>query len=103
MTENFLKIIKEAILKIDREAHIILYGSRARNNHESDSDWDFLILLKEKPDMEKTEAIRDVLYDIELDSGEIITTIIRDMNEWNSTLYKATSFYKNVTKDAINL
>ena len=103
MPENFLKIIKEAILNIDREAHIILYGSRARNNHESDSDWDFLILLKEKPDIEKTEAIRDVLYDIELDSGEIITAIIRDVNEWNSTLYKAASFYKNVTKDAINL
>jgi uncharacterized protein len=103
MTENFLKIIKEAILKIDPESHIILYGSRARNNHEIDSDWDFLILLKEKPDIQKTELIRDVLYDIELDSGEIITTIIRDINEWNSTLYKATSFYKNVTKDAINI
>ncbi|MEQ8190324.1 MAG: nucleotidyltransferase domain-containing protein [Candidatus Eremiobacterota bacterium] len=103
MSENFLKIIKEAILKIDPGAHIILYGSRARNNHKIDSDWDFLILLKEKPDLQKTEAIRDVLYDIELDSGEIITTIIRDINEWNSTLYKATSFYKNVTKDAINI
>ena len=103
MADNFLKTIKEAIFKIAPEAHIILYGSRARNDYENDSDWDFLILLKEKSDIRKVEAIRDLLYDIELETGEIINTIIRDVNEWNSTLYKSTSFYKNVIKDAINI
>ncbi|MEQ8226083.1 MAG: nucleotidyltransferase domain-containing protein [Candidatus Eremiobacterota bacterium] len=101
MSENFLNIIKEAIKKIVPEAHIILYGSRARHDHNSASDWDFLILLKEKPDIRKVAAIRDVLYDIELETGEIITIIIRDIDDWNSTLYKTTGFYKNVMEDAI--
>ena len=62
---------------------VILFGSRARMDHGKDSDWDFLILL-EKPALARSEKehILEVLYDIELDTGEIINALIHTRQEW---------------------
>ncbi|MEM5821002.1 MAG: nucleotidyltransferase domain-containing protein [Candidatus Aenigmatarchaeota archaeon] len=57
MDEN-LKKIKEIILQTAKEMNIeidriILFGSRARGDYREDSDYDLLIVTKEKLDKEK--------------------------------------------------
>ena len=57
--ENELKVIKKAILEVDKKhgieiEKIILFGSRARGEGRENSDWDLLIVTKEKLDW-KTE------------------------------------------------
>jgi predicted nucleotidyltransferase len=101
MKNKLLEAVKETVLKIDPAAQIILYGSRSRGEEEEYSDWDYLILLDKKTDYEKIRTIRHAIYEIELETGEIINEIIKDRDEWNSSLYRATSFYKNVMKEAI--
>jgi len=59
MDEN-LKKIKEIILNVAKEMNIeidkiILFGSRARGDYREDSDYDILIVTKEKFDKEKVE------------------------------------------------
>ncbi|MEQ8168426.1 MAG: nucleotidyltransferase domain-containing protein [Candidatus Eremiobacterota bacterium] len=103
MKNNLIEAVKHTVLNIDQSAQIILYGSRSRGEEEEYSDWDFLILLDKKPDYEKIRAIRHNLYKIELETGEIISSIIREKEEWNSSLYRSTPFYKNVMKEAIIL
>ncbi|MEM0480628.1 MAG: nucleotidyltransferase domain-containing protein [Candidatus Aenigmatarchaeota archaeon] len=57
MDENLRKI-KEIILNIAKEMNIeiykiILFGSRARGDYREDSDYDLLIITKEKLEKEK--------------------------------------------------
>ena len=70
MPDN-LKILKE--LKAHLKKHlgneikeVILFGSRLSDMAENDSDYDILIIIKEKPDWPKRRIISDLCYDIEL-------------------------------------
>ncbi|MCB9300984.1 MAG: nucleotidyltransferase domain-containing protein [Lewinellaceae bacterium] len=86
--------VKEAVLQIDKDAEIILFGSRARGDYGSDSDWDFLILLNDPITLEVEELIRNKIYDIELETDEVITSIIEQKSEWDK--YEETLIYKNI-------
>lgn len=93
---NILKEIKRIIKEKDPSAKIYLYGSRVRGTARSESDWDILILLnKKRITLEIEESITYPLYDLEFDTGEIISPMIYSENEWN-TKYKVTPFYHNV-------
>lgn len=52
------KIIKEETKKAGLNLiKIILFGSRAKGNYSKDSDWDFLIVVKEELDREKKHKL----------------------------------------------
>lgn len=91
--------VKSAIQQIDESADVILFGSRARGDFDVDSDWDFLILLQEKLTSDKEELIRNALYDIELATGEVITSIIEEKSEWEK--YDQTLIFKNIEEEGI--
>ena len=56
---NIPQLVKEKILEIDKNAEVILFGSRARGDFHEESDWDFLVFLYEI----RTEGPeRSVLY-----------------------------------------
>jgi uncharacterized protein len=95
--------IRNAIDELEPLAKIWLYGSRARGDHSKESDWDFLVLLNKNVDEPMKSRIRDRIYDIELESGELISSIIFSIDQWNSDLFKSLPFYKNVIKDRIEL
>ncbi len=95
--------IKESIRSKDPKAEAFLFGSRARGEEKPDSDWDILILVEsEKVTNEIEDKFRDELYDIELDSGQIISTFIYSKNQWNSSL-RFSPLYQNVELDGIRL
>jgi len=53
---------------------VILYGSFAKNTPTEDSDIDIAVLLKGKVSKTKEiDRICDALYDLELESGELIS------------------------------
>lgn len=95
--------IKDLIHKEDPNAIAFLFGSRARGDNRQDSDWDIIILVdSQKVTNEIEDQFRDGLYDIELDSGQIISTFIYPKGLWNTSL-KYSPLYKNVTKEGIRL
>lgn len=80
-----------------------LFGSRARGDFRPDSDWDILILVDDDLVTNEIEdKFRDDLYDIELESGQIISTIIYPKDYWKSMLVSS-PLYKNVTREGILL
>lgn len=102
MRANITKIadlVKAEIDQIDKNAEVILFGSRARGDYESDSDWDFLILLSQPANFDIEELIRNKLYEIELETGQIITSIIEERSEWKK--YEKTLIYKNIEEQGI--
>lgn len=95
--------IKKTIHDKDPKADAFLFGSRARGDNRSDSDWDILILVdSSKVTNEIEDQFRDGLYDIELDSGQIISTFIYPKELWESSL-RYSPLYKNVKKEGIQL
>lgn len=95
--------IKKTIHDKDPKADAFLFGSRARGDNRSDSDWDILILVdSSKVTNEIEDQFRDGLYDIELDSGQIISTFIYPKDFWESSL-RYSPLYKNVKKEGVQL
>jgi uncharacterized protein len=94
-----LSRIKRIVHGIAPSAKVYLYGSRARGNMTTDSDWDLLILLeadKITADMEK--SVTHPLYDLEFEIGEVISPLVYSEKEWN-TKHLVTSFYSNVMRE----
>ncbi len=64
---KLLRSIVESIREhagADAEA-IILFGSRARQDHQPDSDWDILVMLKDEADVTAhRHALRDALFEL---------------------------------------
>ncbi len=79
---GILERIRAEIHSIEENAQVILFGSRARGDNREDSDWDFLILMDQEITAALKDEIRERLYEIELETGEVISTIIHQKNEW---------------------
>ncbi|MFO7369022.1 MAG: nucleotidyltransferase domain-containing protein [Bacteroidales bacterium] len=101
--ELILGKIKKAIYQKDPQAEVYLFGSRARGDSRKNSDWDILILIDNKSVTNEIEDnFRDNLYDLELESGQIISTFIYPKEYWKSYL-SYSPLYKNVYKEGIRL
>jgi predicted nucleotidyltransferase len=100
---ELLKKIKKAILSLAPEAEIILYGSRAKGTASVDSDWDFLILLPEPGNKALEASIKDCLYDIELETDTVLSSIIRSKSEWLSSRYAVIPLRQQVETDGVTV
>lgn len=101
--EELLEQIKQAVYEVEPDAEIILYGSRARGDSGFDSDWDFLILVDGSMNDERIDKIRHRLYEIEWESDELISTVVRDRKEWDSDLYRAMPFHQRVEQEGTRI
>jgi uncharacterized protein len=101
--QHILRLIKERIRKKNPNAQVMLFGSRARGQATSYSDWDILILLN-SPNVtrQKEKEYREELFEIELETGESISTFVFSKSEWESK-HSVTPFYQNVNNDGIIL
>jgi len=85
------------------DSEIFLYGSQARGDSKKDSDWDLLILLNLKSipfDLET--KIMDDFYDIELETGVIISPLIYSKSDWIEK-QSITPLFENVQKEGIRI
>lgn len=100
---KILNQIKRIVKDKEPSAKIYLYGSRSRGTAKDNSDWDLLILLnRDEISNEVEREITYPLYDLEFDTGEVISPMIYSEKEWNSK-YKVTPFYQNVMREGILL
>ena len=101
--QDLLDRIKLDISTKDPQAEAYLFGSRARGDHRPDSDWDILILIDEdKVTMDIENKFRDDLYELELESGQVISIFIYPKEYWESTLAYS-PLYENVSQEGIQL
>jgi uncharacterized protein len=98
-----IRKIKQTIHDVEPGANIILYGSRSRGDASLESDWDLLILVNGPVDDIRTDKIRHRLYEIEWETGEVISSIVRNHEEWNSDLYQTIPFHQRVLEQGVKL
>lgn len=101
--DELLQRIKTAVQALTPTAEIILYGSRASGTARADSDWDFLILLPSPRDKTLEARIKDRLYDIELETDTVLSSIIRGQQEWRSPRYAVLPLRQQIEKDGVPL
>ena len=94
---------RDALHEIDPNAEVVLYGSRARGDAAEDSDYDLLIVSDVPVTLENEDRFRRALYDIQLETGTVITVILANRNEWKTPLYKAMPLHQNITREGITL
>ncbi|MBC8184389.1 nucleotidyltransferase domain-containing protein [candidate division KSB1 bacterium] len=100
---NLLNRVQKRVHTITPNADIIFYGSRVRGEAKKYSDWDFLILVDQPVDMNLTIKIRNSMYEIELETDEILSTIVRSKQEWYSPRYSVLPFKHNIEREGITL
>ena len=103
-TDNTIVLsrIKNLVREVDPTADVILYGSRARGDEHQESDWDLLILVDSKTDLDYEKAFRHRLYEIELDLGEAFSVSLYNKNEWRLTHWM-TPLYQNINKEGLRI
>lgn len=101
LEKKILQVVKAKVLAIDNTAKVILFGSRARGDSRKDSDWDFLILTSKEVTFALKCEFRNSLYDIELETGEVIGTMIYNITEWDTRQY--TNIHKNIKEDGVEI
>lgn len=101
--EGLLEQVKRAVCEVEPGAEVILYGSRARKDCRAQSDWDFLILVDGTLDDARVDRIRHRLYEIEWDCDQVLSSVVRSKEEWNSPRYKSMPFHQNVAGEGILL
>ena len=95
--------IKASIKSTSPTAELILYGSYAREQEVDNSDIDILILLeKDKLTWQEEKQITYPIYDIEFETGTIISLLVLSKKEWESKHY-ITPFYASVLREGIKL
>lgn len=101
--KNILLKIKALVYLTEPTATVILYGSQARGTSNKQSDIDILILVdNDKITYSDEQRIKYPIYDLEFETGKIISPVIISRNDWE-TRHKITPFYKNIQKEGVTL
>lgn len=99
--KKIIALVKQAVLEIDPQAKVILFGSRARGDSSNVSDWDFLILTEKEPTEGLKKKIRRRFYDVELETDQIISSLIYSKENWERL--QVTSLYKAIQNDGVTV
>lgn len=101
--EHIVNQIREIVHRVAPTAQTILYGSEARGDAREDSDIDLLILLDgDKLTLKDEEVVTSPLYDLEVQTGVIISPMVTLKKLWYNRPFK-TPFYINVVNEGIVL
>ncbi len=108
ISENIIAVqlihkLKSLVSVYDKNAEIILFGSRARGDWHEESDWDFLILI----DLESIEKFKDslrneILNEIELPFNESVFVIVKNKIDWEEN-FSVTPLFYNISEEGIKV
>jgi len=82
----------------DNLMDVVLFGSQVSGKHRKDSDYDILIVLKDKVDWREEREISDLCYDIELKYNIITDTHIISKSELSTLRGKQPIFINALEK-----
>jgi uncharacterized protein len=97
--QDFLRGIASVRSQIRR---LVLFGSRARGNHRTDSDYDVLVVVMKK-DNQLRDALYDAVMDVLLAHGRLVSLKIYDEREFARLQFLQPPFMKRIADEGILL
>ncbi|MBP7865221.1 MAG: nucleotidyltransferase domain-containing protein [Acidobacteria bacterium] len=95
----FQEIVRQAVLEMEAEAEVFLYGSRVRGEVGPESDWDFLVLLPGEVDFPRKARLRRRLYEIEWETGCVINVLVHGQDEWRRFPLNTMPLWENIKRE----
>jgi predicted nucleotidyltransferase len=105
LTENEKAALRELKERLTRDFQLVemrLFGSRAREEGDAESDMDVLVILP-RDDWDTNMAIYDVCFDLDLKYDVVLSCIIYSEADYNSPLNRITGLYREVEREGIRL
>lgn len=83
---------------LPKDAHLLLYGSRARGDYRDDSDWDMLLLLdKPQKDADDFDKYAYPIMECGFDLWQYFSVQTYTKNDWYNGRHAM--FFHNVERD----
>jgi len=78
---------------------IILFGSKARGDHDAFSDIDLLLVTTQPLNWRDEKAIVEILFDIGMTHDVIFTPLFVSKEEWKGGLFAQFPIYAAIVRD----
>jgi len=100
--DNIVNLLREKLRVLAPNSRAFLFGSRAKGNAMSDSDWDILILLdKNKIETTDYDNIAYPLFEMGWEFDQHFSIKLYTFGDWRKRSF--TPFYKNVEQEGLVL
>lgn len=106
LSKNEKSALKELVSTVKNQfpiQKVILFGSRARNQGDPESDIDLLFLSKGKLSYKKYHEISDIICEINLKYMVNFSFICVPLHEWDNGVYPLMPIYRNVQREGVVL
>ena len=98
MVSPILDNIVNTIVESVSPQKVILFGSRARRNHQKKSDYDFMVIKKGvRNEREFSRRIYKALFEKKI--GQAVDVIVVDTKKWEANQRKPSLIYSSVLKE----
>jgi predicted nucleotidyltransferase len=94
---------KKTIVSLFPGSQVILYGSRAREQAQSDSDYDLLVVTPEKTSWLERGRLNHELVKLELEKNCLVSTIVEDRDTWDTPLRRGAPIRERIERDGVVL
>ena len=78
---------------------IILFGSKARGDHDAFSDIDLLLVTTDPLHWKDEKAIVEILFDIGMTHDVIFSPLFASKEEWKRGLFEQFPIYAEIVRD----
>ncbi len=102
LMKNESKAIEVAVRMLKREffvTEVILFGSKARGDHDEHSDIDLLVITSRLLHWKEEKAIVGALFDIGMEYDVIFSPLFTYSDEWENGIFTEFPVYQEISQD----
>ncbi len=102
LMKNESEAIEAAIRMLKSEfsvSKIILFGSKARGDHDEHSDIDLLVVASKLLHWKEEKAIIGALFDIGMEYDVIFSPLFTSVDEWENGIFTEFPVYQEISRD----
>ncbi len=92
---------KNMIDRFGPDIELRIFGSVARGDYQEHSDIDLLVVLPGPVNHAVEEQVFDMAYDVELEYGLVIGTIVYSKDFWYSDRASAMPLFRNIQRESL--
>ena len=102
LMKNESEAIEAAIRMLKSEfsvSKVILFGSKARGDHDEHSDIDLLVVASKLLHWKEEKAIVGALFDIGMEYNVIFSPLFTSVDEWENGMFTKFPVYQEISRD----